>query len=72
MHEEAERLERAVSDGYTERLAEFLGHPSRDPHGAPIPAADGTFEPDDSNPLNVAEAGENVLISRVVHRNAEA
>ena len=72
VHEEAERLEHAVSDGYTERLAEFLGHPSRDPHGAPIPAADSIFEPDDSSPLNVAEAGEIVLISRVVHRNAEA
>src|SRR5215207_357928 len=72
VHEEAERLEHAVSDGFTERLAEFLGHPGRDPHGAPIPAVDGTLEPDDSRPLNVVEAGEQVLISRVVHRNAAA
>jgi DtxR family Mn-dependent transcriptional regulator len=30
---------------FVERLAEHLGHPTRDPHGDPIPAADGTFDP---------------------------
>ncbi|WP_407690860.1 metal-dependent transcriptional regulator [Rubrobacter tropicus] len=43
MHGEAERLEHAVSDSFTERLAELLGHPERDPHGDPIPGADGTI-----------------------------
>src|ERR687896_1128158 len=43
VHEEAERLEHAVSDGFTERLAEFLDHPDHDPHGGPIPAGDGTL-----------------------------
>jgi DtxR family transcriptional regulator, Mn-dependent transcriptional regulator len=65
VHEEAERLEHAVSDGFTERLAEFLGHPDQDPHGDPIPAADGTFEPDDSFPLCEAAAGRRVRISKV-------
>ena len=50
VHEEAERLEHAVSDEFTERLTEFLGHPARDPHGDHIPARDGTLEPDDSFP----------------------
>src|SRR5919112_2746069 len=45
VHEEAERLEHAVSDGFTERLSEFLGHPGQDPHGDLIPAADGTMQP---------------------------
>src|ERR687895_1934711 len=65
VHEEAERLEHAVSDGFTERLAEFLGHPDQDPHGDPIPAADGTLEPDDSFPLSGAVAGRRVRISKV-------
>ena len=43
VHEEAERLEHAVSDKFTEHLAELLGHPEYDPHGAPIPAADATL-----------------------------
>src|ERR687895_2398875 len=50
VHEEAERLEHAVSDGFTERLAEFLGHPDQDPHGDPKPPAGGSFAPDDSFP----------------------
>jgi DtxR family transcriptional regulator, Mn-dependent transcriptional regulator len=65
VHEEAERLEHAVSDGFTERLAEFLGHPDQDPHGDPIPAADGTLEPDDSFPLSGAVAGRRVRIYKV-------
>ncbi len=65
VHEEAERLEHAVSDGFTERLAEFLGHPEYDPHGDPIPAADGTLEVENSVPLTEARAGTRVRISKV-------
>src|SRR5215213_11608845 len=69
VHEEAERLEHAVSDAFTERLAEFLGHPAYDPHGDPIPAADGTLEPDDSFPLASA-TGRRVRIFRVGQEDA--
>jgi DtxR family transcriptional regulator, Mn-dependent transcriptional regulator len=66
VHEEAEKLEHAVSDRFTERLADLLGHPNHDPHGDPIPAVDGTLEPDGSLfPLPAAAAGERVLIARV-------
>ncbi len=67
VHEEAERLEHAVSDGFTERLAEFLGHPDRDPHGDPIPAADGTLAAEESSPLDETAVGDRVRISRVKH-----
>jgi DtxR family Mn-dependent transcriptional regulator len=65
VHEEAERLEHAVSDEFTERLAEFLSHPDQDPHGDPIPAADGSLAPDDSFPLSKAAPGQRVRISKV-------
>ena len=65
VHEEAESLEHSVSDEFTERLAEFLGHPDYDPHGDPIPASDGTLEADDSFPLSAATAGQRVRIYRV-------
>ena len=65
VHEEAERLEHAVSDVFTERLAALLGHPAYDPHGDPIPAEDGTIAPDDSRPLSESEAGQRGRISRV-------
>jgi DtxR family Mn-dependent transcriptional regulator len=37
VHEEAERLEHAASDALIARMADALGHPTLDPHGAPIP-----------------------------------
>src|SRR5215203_4992678 len=65
VHEEAESVEHAVSDAFTERLAAFLGHPAQDPHGDPIPSADGTLEADDSFPLAEATPGQQVRVYRV-------
>ncbi|MDQ8209566.1 metal-dependent transcriptional regulator [Coraliomargarita sp. SDUM461003] len=41
VHEEAEQLEHVVSDLLLERIDRFLGHPTEDPHGDPIPSAEG-------------------------------
>lgn len=71
VHEEAERLEHAVSNEFTERLAEMLGHPDRDPHGDPIPAVDGTLAPEQSRPLGEARAGERVRIVKVSDDSVE-
>lgn len=65
VHEEAEKLEHVVSDEFTERLAEMLGHPGHDPHGDQIPAADGTLSPEKHRPLSEASAGRTVRIVRV-------
>jgi DtxR family Mn-dependent transcriptional regulator len=70
VHEEAENLEHVVSDVFTERLAKLLGHPDRDPHGTPIPAADGSLPPDHSRPLAEAQAQEHVVVSRVENRES--
>ena len=70
VHDEAERLEHVVSDSFTERLAEHLGHPERDPHGAPIPAADGALAQEDSRPLSEATVGDRVRILRVGQEDA--
>ena len=70
VHEEAERLEHAVSDGFTERLAALLEHPDHDPHGDPIPSAEGTLEVEDSFALNQAVAGQRVRISKVRDEDA--
>ncbi|MBI1722911.1 MAG: metal-dependent transcriptional regulator, partial [Gemmatimonadetes bacterium] len=44
VHEEAERLEHAVSDELIDRMAGALGEPRYDPHGEPIPTAAGEIE----------------------------
>lgn len=41
----AEQLEHIRSPLLVERLDKFLGHPRYDPHGDPIPDAEGTYEP---------------------------
>jgi DtxR family Mn-dependent transcriptional regulator len=44
VHAEADALEHAISDQLVERIAAKLGNPVRDPHGDPIPAADGSID----------------------------
>lgn len=41
VHAEAERLEHAASEELIDRMAQVLGRPVEDPHGAPIPTAEG-------------------------------
>ncbi|HEY8106695.1 MAG TPA: metal-dependent transcriptional regulator [Gemmatimonadales bacterium] len=65
VHEEAERLEHAVSDGLIERMAEALGNPDADPHGEPIPTAEGWVEEVLTTPLADIPAGETVEVRRV-------
>jgi DtxR family Mn-dependent transcriptional regulator len=65
VHDEAERLEHAVSDDLVARMAESLGHPRFDPHGDPIPTAQGTIEVRKTVPLAEVEVGAPVTIVRV-------
>ena len=45
VHDIAEQLEHVDSVELVERLDQFLGRPTTDPHGDPIPRADGSFHP---------------------------
>jgi DtxR family transcriptional regulator, Mn-dependent transcriptional regulator len=65
VHVEAERLEHAVSDTLVERMAAALGHPVVDPHGDPIPSADGSIHETTCTPLADVDIGETVEIRRV-------
>ncbi|HET9495275.1 MAG TPA: metal-dependent transcriptional regulator [Chloroflexia bacterium] len=51
VHDEAERLEHAISPYLEERIDASLGRPHVDPHGAPIPTSAGTIEERDLIPL---------------------
>jgi DtxR family Mn-dependent transcriptional regulator len=65
VHPEAERLEHAVSDTMIERMAAALGHPTVDPHGDPIPSADGSIQELACIALSEVPVGETVEIHRV-------
>lgn len=69
VHEEAERLEHAISDKLLERIDDFLGHPLTDPHGDPIPGADGALPPTSLKRLVDCRTGDRVTISRVVDQD---
>ncbi|UVI36484.1 metal-dependent transcriptional regulator [Brevibacterium spongiae] len=55
VHDEAEILEHAASDRLIDRIDAFLGRPNADPHGDPIPQADGSVD-SFASPLLLAEA----------------
>ena len=59
VHEEAENMEHAVSDMLIDRIDEYLGRPATDPHGDPIPSADGEMRVrvDRAVPLSTVAAG---------------
>jgi len=64
IHEEAERLEHITSEKLEERLDEFLGYPSIDPHGDAIPTADGVVH--DRDVVSLAETGASIVVVRRV------
>lgn len=59
---EAEALEHAVSTRLEQALAAHLGDPTEDPHGHPIPTADGRLEHRLLQPLSRFRPGQRVLI----------
>ncbi len=65
VHDEAEILEHAVSDRLMARIDAKLGFPQRDPHGDPIPSADGRVPNAGSRQLADLDVGESGVISRI-------
>jgi len=66
IHREAELLEHLTSDFLTEKINLFLGSPTIDPHGDPIPNEKGVVSIDNENiMLTVAEAGGEYEICRL-------
>jgi DtxR family Mn-dependent transcriptional regulator len=71
VHGEAHHIEHALSDYIVERIDELLNHPSHDPHGAPIPTADGELKRRALRRLADLEAGEAGVVARVSDREPE-
>lgn len=70
VHAEADRLEHALSETLEDRLANALGNPTVDPHGAPIPTKDGHVETPNTIPLWTVGAGQCVRIVEVEDEDA--
>ncbi|APX00444.1 metal-dependent transcriptional regulator [Arthrobacter sp. QXT-31] len=70
VHQEAEVLEHAVSETFLARIDELLGHPAQDPHGDPIPSAEGRYQRPEAVQLTAAAPGQKVTIYRVSDADA--
>ncbi len=71
VHDEAELLEHAVSDTFIERMAAKLGDPQRDPHGDPIPTADGAVLMPEAHLLGELDPGHSGRITRISDENPD-
>lgn len=69
VHDEAETLEHAVSDFMIERIDDHLDHPSRDPHGDPIPSAEGVLDSPEARQLTAVGAGSRMVVERISDEN---
>ena len=65
VHEFAEQLEHIQGDLLTQHLDKFLGYPRFDPHGEPIPDAEGKWETQDQISLAMMGVGDKGKITNV-------
>lgn len=65
VHAEAEQLEHAISDKLIDRIDARLGHPTTDPHGDPIPDAEGRLREAPMVSLSDCSAGSRYRVVRV-------
>jgi DtxR family Mn-dependent transcriptional regulator len=70
-HEEACKLEHALSEGVLEKLEKVLGKPASCPHGNVIPDQDGNIAPDNSQPLTNYEPPSEVEVTRISNERAD-
>lgn len=71
VHEEAERLEHAVSDELVDRMAAAVGEPVTDPHGDPIPTREGIIDETRHRTLSDMARGGRARVKRVSDEDSE-
>jgi DtxR family Mn-dependent transcriptional regulator len=69
VHEEAELLEHVVSERLIDRMDEMLGRPEVDPHGDPIPDAEGLVKPQEAQNLLTCPLHTPVMVTRVIDQD---
>lgn len=69
VHDLAEELEHIRSEELIARLDKFLGYPSFDPHGDPIPNHAGVLQDVQQTPLSELKIGETGIMTGVADHN---
>ena len=65
VHEEACRLEHAISDTLERHLVALLGDPGTCPHGSPIPGSAHVVDPGPLRALSTVPTGESCVVRRI-------
>ncbi len=65
VHDDAEAMQSGVSQKIEDRIDEMMGHPTRCPHGEPIPSREGVMPQIDDLPLIVVSPGTSGYVSRI-------
>ena len=71
VHEEAECMEHVVSDLLLERIDKYLGHPTEDPHGDPIPSAEGELFHGSSESLVECPSDTPLAVARITDQDPD-
>jgi DtxR family transcriptional regulator, Mn-dependent transcriptional regulator len=71
VHQEAERMEHAISEEFADKMSALLGDPERDPHGSPIPSKDGRVPTSSQVTLGDIAAGQTVQVERISDESPE-
>ena len=64
-HTLSDTFERGVNEEIEDRMDELAGHPTRCPHGEPIPSKDGVMPVVVDEPLSDVPSGSDCVVSRV-------
>ena len=65
VHDYASQLEHALPNDVMQSLDVALGHPTRCPHGNPVPTPNGTLPVEHSQPLNTLASGQSGTILKI-------
>src|SRR5881394_2035093 len=71
VHDEAQLLEHVVSDRLIDRMDEMLGRPEVDPHGDPIPDAEGVVKKQRTQTLLTCPVRTRMTVTRIVDQDKQ-
>ena len=70
-HELSDTFEKGINDEIEDRMDELAGHPTRCPHGEPIPSKEGVMPVVVDEPLSNVPSGSDCVVSRVRTHNMD-
>ena len=71
LHDEAEKLEHALSKSLENAIANYLGNPTRDPHGHPIPGPNGELYYETDLPLSDSPINMTLTVMQVPDNDSD-